>query len=257
MTTKFVLCIALFGLAAAESGNQNGDQGQLIGGQRPVPGDLSGQSGVNVQTGQNGQTGVNGQVGVDGQTGQNGQTGVNGQIGVSGQTGQTTGQVNNCTLTAPWCGTGEMCNLCGDRCEQSCGQQTAQCPLSMCTTLNNQGSCQCLPGFARNTAGQCVLAVTCQSSGDNNGSVNNGQGTPRGCGIGAGLCQAGERCNTCGNRCEQICGQANPGCPLGNFCLSANSAGYCECLPGFARNTRGQCVLATTCGNGANNLGRK
>ncbi|CAJ0576907.1 unnamed protein product, partial [Mesorhabditis spiculigera] len=74
-------------------------------------------------------------------------------------------------------------------------------------------------------------------------------GVSRSCSLLSG-CGIGERCNTCGVRCEKQCYGPQTSCPLVNLCsnsLSATASGVCECLPGFARNTNGQCVADISC----------
>ncbi|CAJ0580559.1 unnamed protein product, partial [Mesorhabditis spiculigera] len=74
-------------------------------------------------------------------------------------------------------------------------------------------------------------------------------GVSRSCSLLSG-CGIGERCNTCGIRCEQQCYGPQKSCPLVNLCsnsLSATATGVCECLPGFARNMNGQCVAQLSC----------
>ncbi|CAJ0576811.1 unnamed protein product, partial [Mesorhabditis spiculigera] len=177
----------------------------------------------------------------------------------------------NCTYLGRPCGLTERCNSCGEKCEETCDGHHVKCPLiNFCPEKSAEGVCECLPGFARNSDQECVLAVNCRHGShqtvrkypqhlgggqhhfllkdDENFSPSD-ISPDQNCSRNAD-CINGERCNVCGPRCEETCGRHHSSCPLINVCvddLSPDAWGVCECVPGFARDANGNCVLPMAC----------
>ncbi|CAJ0962064.1 unnamed protein product, partial [Mesorhabditis belari] len=149
-------------------------------------------------------------------------------------TGVTRQMGNGCANVR--CGANETCNACGRKCELKCGQTILMCPKIACLS-GAKGVCQCKTGFYRNPQGKCVSKQACPAA-----SVNSTIS------CGSVRCKTNEICNTCGNKCEQHCGQPMPMCP--DFCRE--NAPVCQCRGGFYRNNQGQCVNKAGCQNGIN-----
>ncbi|CAJ0957806.1 unnamed protein product, partial [Mesorhabditis belari] len=79
---------------------------------------------------------------------------------VIAQIGGTITASSNCANVR--CGANEICNSCGQACEQRCGQGPIACsPLCL---MVPRGVCQCAVGFYRNAQGACVLSSQCRRS---------------------------------------------------------------------------------------------
>ncbi|CAJ0577166.1 unnamed protein product, partial [Mesorhabditis spiculigera] len=152
--------------------------------------------------------------------------------------------------TASSCGQNERCNLCGNACEQKCGQQTKLCPLTstICrpTTGRSAGICECQPGFSRHANGRCVRSQQCNVAT----AVTTASPLRRCQNTTASSCGQNERCNLCGNACEQKCGQQTVACPqTSSICrpTTGRTSGVCQCQSGFSRHANGRCVRSQQC----------
>ncbi|KAL6744328.1 hypothetical protein Aduo_017276 [Ancylostoma duodenale] len=137
------------------------------------------------------------------------------------------------------CGPNEERKACGATCEPTCAKpfpDTRNCP-NIC--LPNV--CQCRNGYIRDSSNNCIPRSACPPQRPNR--PGGGIGGIGGAGGGGGapmMCGPHERWMDC-STCEPTCANMNPVC--GFSCQPPK----CQCVPGFFRNNRAECVTQAQC----------